>query len=189
MLAVCGPPNSPLSARGASLIELVLVVGVVMAVTAGVFATYRLADRSAARREADGAAQVIELVRRANELPLGHYTAIASTPLDLAPPHLVDNGALRSRWGRITLRAEDVQGRRNAGFSVRYVGVPADQCQNFVRGLPAGSRQITVGLTVVSGQAGLNRPVLARACSSALAVDVTYHHFTGASGDPRLRPR
>lgn len=174
-----------MSVRGASLIELVLLTGIVMALSAGAFAIYKIADGSSARQEAEMAGQLVAVYRNANEVPMGHYTDIASTPLDLAPPGLVDGGALRSRWGPIELAPEDVGARHNGGFSMRYSEVPADQCSAFVRQLPAGARKIVVGQVVVSDSSGLDRQALALGCASASRVDVTYHHDTGAAGDHR----
>ncbi len=177
-------PAAPTRLTGTSLLELLLWLGTVMVVVAGLFALLGTTDQSAAHREADRARALLQALIQSSELPNGHYTGAQEKLLadHLAPPELVEDGQLRSRWGPIQITPVDIEGRHNAGVSVTYEQVPGDDCFAFVQRLPGRLWALHIGATQVGGLAGLDRPLAMQACSTG-PVSVALTHYNKARGD------
>lgn len=180
--------------RGYSLFEMLLCLGVVLVITAAIFTFYRRTDNSQANRQANYAVVLLDTIVRTSGVPLGHYgprvnahgvvqtVQQAIVADELAPPDLVENGQLRSRWGPIEIEPMTVAGRLNAGFRLTYRSVPANLCLAFVQQLPRGERALLVGGIKVNDQGKLDGPLVAQQCDASSTTDVVLEHYSGEAG-------
>ncbi|MGH8464333.1 MAG: prepilin-type N-terminal cleavage/methylation domain-containing protein [Pseudomonas sp.] len=176
--------------RGMSLVELLLVVGVIAMTSAGIFV---VAKNSHAAQQVDR--QLVEFkallkaLDGANGSAIGHFSSVSAATVaseGLAPPDMIQGTGLRSVWGPIGLEPRTLDARRPmAHIRLTYDGVPVDQCQAFVRAAAKGQEAVHVSGVLVSSRGVINREQLVDACERGPA-SVAIDHDGSGGGDPSL---
>lgn len=174
--------------RGVSLLELVLVLGIVGAVLGGIFLLARFVED---RR------QVTAQIRNAESISSGLFRLAASgLPEDLDagmaarmgvfPESMVSpQGKVSTRWGTVSLRPENAPDGGSA-VAILYAGVPSSACVRFVSTAAPGFAQVRVNGAVVKGGRALDLPRTWTACRSSPHVDIALV-LTGFSGPASVR--
>lgn len=177
--------------HGTLQIELILSIGVVVAVSSGIFALATRVDRARqVDRQAKDFHALVEAIDAANGRSTGHFTGVSATSVAddaLVPAGMIEGTRLRSAWGPITIAPVTLDARRpNAYVRLSYVAVPAAFCFPFISAIHRGEAAVHVGgLQVADPAGGLNLPRLAEACRAAPAL-VVIDHDGGGSGDRSL---
>lgn len=177
--------------RGATLVELIIVIGIIVAVSSGVFVLARhVDDARQVDRQAKDFHALIEAIDAANGSSIGHFTGISAASVAgdaLAPAGMIESAGLRSAWGPITIDPLTLDAQRpNAHARINYAGVPSTFCVPFVSSIHKGEAAVHVnGVLAATKGVGLNRPQLARACETTF-VSVVIDHDGGGNGDRAL---
>ena len=174
--------------RGHALMELVLVVGLIMALGAVIVGT---ALHVYGTQQVDRAAKEFrDLLRVLDRSSMGHFTGISAQRVaseHLAPVDMIEDGGLRSRWGAIALAPLTLDPRRpHAAVLITYQGIPQDVCFTLVKAMAPGVEAVRVNGTPVIDADGLNLATLGTACEAASVSRIALVHDSRGSGDPAL---
>lgn len=176
---------SPARSHGSTLIELLFVIGVIVAASAATFGFASYVDRNrSTQREAQELSSLIESIDRAYAVPFGHYSGVTAQRVfaeGLAPSSFVSDGRLQGRWGNVVLEPITIGNRIDAGLRVVYPAVPQAQCFAFARLVAKGQQAIHVNGIAVYGQGTQNASNLAQACQAPKS-EVTIDHDIGSPG-------
>lgn len=177
--------------RGLALLELLIVIGVVLAVSAAVVG---LAWHVDGQRKVDRAtselAQLVDALDAGNGSTLGHYSGVSSATLAheaVVPAAMIDGNTLRSPWGPIQVEPVTLDPRRpHAHVRITYEGLPNEACI----GLATAAKGVASGLQVngedLLADGSLDRADLVQACRAAPAA-IVLNHDSGGGGDLSLR--
>lgn len=156
------------SPSGFSLVELLIVIGVISILIAGVFVFYpKVRLNKEVNLQVDNISFVVST---ANDFFSGRET----TGLDrdsAITAQLATDEQLTSPWGSISLAP--VAG--NQDWSMTYADVPSEACILLLSRVQNINRQITVGTTVVkSSTVAFEIGPMSEACNAADLVDITF---------------
>ena len=180
-----------MKSRGLALVELVIVVGLVMALGAGVAAIAWHVDETAqVDRAAKQFRELLDAIDGSNGSAIGHFSGINAEHIaqeELAPPAMIENGGLRSRWGPIELEPLTVDPRRpHAHVRITYSDIPQALCFPLVRAIEQGVDTVRVNGVAVFDANLLNIAKLQTACGAADPATISLDHDGGGGGDPAL---
>lgn len=155
---------------GFSLLEFIVGLVLVVIVVAVVYANFGTARSGAQTQVAtQGAMGIVAAVSR--NFPSPSYGAngadLVPTIVKQAPKNLVNGSTLRDPWGNaITVVAANA----GANYVINFAGVPAEECNPFVRALADSFRAVRVGTADVKPAGGtLNSTALTTACDVTTA--------------------
>lgn len=169
---------------GFGQIELIFVVGTIMAVSAGVFGYAAMADESTS--EARLAADLAQMARSLHNAYgiVGSYEGATAQQViaeNLIPTSLVRDGELVSSAGVFTISPITVSGRANAGIRLSFNEVPRERCMATVSALADTARSVLVDNIEVSAEGDTNVSDLAAACDHPRPV-IALDYYQGNLG-------
>lgn len=177
--------------RGLALLELLIVIGVVLAVTGAVVGlAWHVDDQRKVDRAASELGQLVDALDAGNGSTLGHFSGVSSATLAheaVIPASMIDGATLRSPWGLIQVEPVTLDPRRpHAHVRITYEGLPTPACI----GLATAAKGVASGLQVngedLLADGLLDRADLVQACQAAPAT-VVLDHDSGGGGDLSLR--
>lgn len=174
--------SDPRHQRGFSLIELLIVIGIIIALVAAVIlfrpAIMNMAKSvQAAMRITSTAESLSQAFRTAN----GDYSTLSNTNAingRWVPDAWVQgtNLQLRNEWGgAITLSSTNLDGGSNNAYQIVSASIPSSACSRIVESAGMGMETVTVGTTEVKafGATTIAPGTLATACATANSVSIT----------------
>ncbi|XAI97256.1 hypothetical protein [Dolichospermum phage Dfl-JY45] len=158
--------------KGFSLLELIVVLVIIVILGVAIYANFGTARSGALTQQAtQGALGIVSAISR--NFPNPSYGAnnadLVQTIVKQAPKNLVNTATtpntLRDPWGNaITVVASN----SGANYLITFAGVPAEECNPFVRAVADNFRAVSVGATEVKAAgAALNTATLDTACNAA----------------------
>lgn len=171
--------SAPRQQGGYSLIELLIVIGIVIALVAAVIlfrpAVMNLAKsfQSSMRITSTGES-LAQAFRTAN----GDYSTLSNTNAingRWIPDAWVQGTNLRNEWGgAITLSSSNLDSGTNNAYQILTAGVPTTACSRIVESAGMSMETVTVGTTVVKafGATTIAPGTLATACAAANSVSI-----------------
>ena len=177
----------PSAGGGWTLVETILVLGVVSALTAGIYAALSPASATAqAKAEQDNLKDLSTAIDRSFGL-LGGFSSVSTSRVvadDLVPSRMRDGSALRSKWGSsVTVDPFSVNAPNDA-FAVTYPGASAEVCAKLASAVARTTYDIRINGTSVYDATGLRPERAAARCSDGNAtMQFIYHSglVTGTS--------
>jgi hypothetical protein len=180
-----------MKARGLALVELVIVIGLIMALGAGVAAlAWHVEDTEHIDRAAKELHSLLQAIDASTGNSIGHTSGLTAERLadeELAPPRMIHGGALSTRWGPVLVEPLTLDPRRpHAHVRVIYQGIPSEQCPALAAAFrPAANALRVNGQSVLDG-VELDRQALTAACSQSSQASIAIDHDTGGGGDASL---
>lgn len=176
---------------GLALVELMLVVGVIMAVSAGIAAfAWHVDDTEYVDRAANELGTLLEAIDTSDGRVMGHFSGISAQRVadqELAPAGMLADGTLRSRWGAIELEPLTVDpSRPHSAVRMTYQGIPQKVCFPLVKAIEKVADAVKVNGVAVFDQHRLNLTTLGTACQSATEATIVLDHDSHGGGDPAL---
>lgn len=176
--------------RGLALLELLIVIGVIIAVTGAVVGlAWHVDGQRKVNRATSELAQLVDALDAGNGSTLGHFSGVSSATLAheaVLPASMIDGNELRSPWGLIQVEPVTLDPRRpHAHVRITYDGLPTPACI----GLATAAKGVASGLQVNGGDlladGLLDRADLVQACQVEPAT-VVLDHDSGGGGDVSL---
>ena len=168
--------------NGFSLIELVLVVGVIAAMSAGAFALYASTDsKTRVHAVATSTEAMVQNLEKGIGIRQSYYGLTNEEALDrsLIPDEFRDSGEASTPWG--PLKLEPVGALYN-GVRMTYEGVPSKACAEFVNRLAPLMAAIHVNGRLVGHDRRVDIQAMAAECKNGGIVMVDrvdeHHGFT-----------
>ncbi len=170
--------------EGVSLIELMLVAGVIAAGSAVVLAVYQ--NVNAASKAKDETSSLGELTQKINDsyTSVGSYSGLTTESAlaeNLFPAAMTrsNDGEVVSAWGtpvRVLATSVSINGstRANGGFVVAYDRLPAKACVDLISDAGANFGDIKIQGTSVGVGANLNIGQVGELCNRAQGADVQF---------------
>lgn len=176
------------NAKGFSLIELLLVLGVLAILLVAAFVVYpQVRDRNQANAEVSNLTSIKANINNLYAARGGLYTGLTTDVANAARafPQSMNGGvyaagtAISSSWGgtvTTAVNAAAVAGiPANRSFNITYTNVPAGVCLGLVSGAAANFQSVVVGTTETIVAVGAARQfdpaVAAGACNGLAATD------------------
>lgn len=182
--------SPPLCANGVALLELMLVVGVIAAATAGVVATANYTNTQ--RRIGNQVRHTKEIVENVNAalVSRGDYALLTLNQANairdgMFPRDMLRDGEPKAWRGDVLLTGTSVAGIPNYGAALIFTGVPASACIQFVSEASAVAYSASVnGRVVKSGYGALDMSALTEACQGGTSRVELVHAKNGGAGLP-----
>ena len=180
-----------MKARGLALVELVIVIGLITALGAGVAAlAWHVEDTEHIDRAAKELHFLLQAIDASTGSSIGHTSGLTAERLadeELAPPRMIDAGSLSSRWGPVLVQPLTLDPRRpHAHVRVIYQDIPSEQCAALATAFrPAANALRVNGQSVLDG-VELDRAALTAACLRSSQASIAIDHDTGGGGDASL---
>lgn len=172
------PRNSKSRVRGLSLLEIMIVVGIIAMVIVGVQGRGRVGKQTSQIQAESSNLNVI--VERAKSAQMGRpdFSGINTSYLlsmGAFPDSMLASGgtSVKNTWGgSVTVQP----GAGNASLDIVYGSVPAAACVEWVTNEGANYPEITIGTTKTkNGSALPDLDVVGSACKAAEAVSIAFN--------------
>lgn len=173
---------------GFSLTEVMMGLGIVTSLGAAVYWFYNSTTLNARVKQEQS--HVNAMVDSANKAfgRVGSFEGMTNQRAmqeGWAPKEMIRAGALRNAWDTpVTLSAQAVNGRANAGLRLTYADLPPEACSKLATAIASSMWDVEVeGTSVMSAQRGSVEPndVIAR-CAARTASDVAFVYYDGGLG-------
>ncbi|WP_310622254.1 type 4 pilus major pilin [Flexibacterium corallicola] len=116
--------------KGATLTEMLLVMGIIAGILVTVFVTYQLTEDS--RKSTEAMQELASIQSKIRNLYSGqsNYNGIGNSSVIKMLPSTMVNGSsvLNAFQGVVTIAAADGGGGSNSGFSIKYDNIPMEGC-------------------------------------------------------------
>ena len=169
------------TAKGFSLIELLLVLGVLAILLVAAFVVYpQVRDRNQANAEVSNLTTIKANINNLYASRGGNYQGLSNATAINArayPANMVDEASNTSlaSWGGTVTTVQDPANVRQ--FTVTYSGVPAGVCLGLISGAAGNFQNIAVsgyGEPLFDNNGQFNPGNAAAACNSAPTTDITF---------------
>lgn len=172
------PSSKPQQAFG--LVETLLVLGAVSALSLGIYMVFKPASAVAqTKSEQDNLNQLSNAVERSLGL-VGTFEGLSASRIvsdRLAPEKMTRSGSLSTAWGAPVSVASATVRSANDAFVVTYPSTPSDVCARLASAVSSSTYDIRVNGTSVfsDGRIDVNRVATNCARSSASQMEFVYH--------------
>lgn len=170
------------SSKGFGLVETLLVLGAIGALSLGIYMVLSPATAIAqAKTEQDNLRQLSGAVERSMGL-IGTFEAVSASRVvadGLAPEKMTRTGSMVTAWGaNVSLRPSSVSSANDA-FVVTYPSTPSDVCVRLASAVASSTYDIRVNGNSVFSSGNVDPNRVAEGCSQTSAAQMEFVYHSG----------